>query len=197
MPPFAPLPPLPGELDSSSELFDADGEPTTLFLPELSNDRQAFSISNDTPPLDTNSIWVGGEFVSPSDLKNIANPQESSPSATTHNSDNSRDSNSSTKQHRQSVAAFMIRDMNHRIGDDALELLPASAMASFHEHHLFMHLRRAVGTVISLREAMWEELLEIIKNDPKSLRKYGWDEGDFQDGNARPKFDAYVERYRG
>ena len=92
----------------------------------------------------------------------------------------------------------MIPDMSDRIGDESvLSLLPLPSIATFEEHSLFMHLYRAVGAVLALREAMWDELLEIIKKNSDSLKVHGWESGDFQDGMARQKFDALIERYKG
>lgn len=92
----------------------------------------------------------------------------------------------------------MIPDPNDRIGDESvLQLLPTENIATFEEHSLFMHLYRAVGTVLAVQEAMWEELLEVIRKDPASLRAHGWDVEDMQDKVARQKYEALVERYKG
>jgi len=200
MPPFAPLTPLPGELDSSSSDLNDELEPSTLFLPELPKEPRlsVSSVTSDTPSMDsTTPTLVNTGYISPSILQHL-DPQERSPSITTNNSGESRDSSSSSKQHRQSVAAFMIHDMNNRIGDESvLELIPTPAISNMEEHSLFMHLYRAMGTVMAIKEAMWDELVEIVKKNSDSLMVHGWDATDFQDGMVRPKFDALFERYKG
>ncbi|TCD65656.1 hypothetical protein EIP91_002329 [Steccherinum ochraceum] len=200
IPPFAPLTPLPGELDSSSLLFNDDAEPSTLFLPDVPPEPRlsVSSITSDTPFLDTLPTLVNSDFMTASDFRNL-DPQERSPSTTTQQSDNSGDSSSRPpKAQRQSVAAFMIPDMNDRIGDESVvEIIQTPQIASFEEHSLFMHLYRAVGTVLALREAMWEELSNIIKKEPDSLQIHGWDASDFKDDRSRLKFDALIDRYKG
>lgn len=65
------------------------------------------------------------------------------------------------------------------------------------EHTLFIQLRRAVAMVLAAREAMWEELKDIIERDKELLmRVYGWQHADFDEDMSRQIFDALVERYK-
>ena len=92
----------------------------------------------------------------------------------------------------------MIPDMSERIGDESVvQLLSTHNIALFEEHSLFMHLYRALGTVLAIREAMWDELQDIIKRKPEALTIHGWEPTDFQNGMPRRKFDAMVEQYKG
>ena len=68
-----------------------------------------------------------------------------------------------------------------------------------------MCLTHAVSMVTGLKEAMWEELKELIKNERESLSTtYGWDESDFDHpegaprefGASRAKFDSMLEQYK-
>ena len=87
-------------------------------------------------------------------------------------------------------------------GSRAVELFPTSDVSIFGEQHLFMELQRAVTMVLGLKEAMWEELKEMIKDNENSLKKdHGWEDTDFDtEGNnhgaSRQKFDSMVQQYK-
>ncbi|KAH9937254.1 uncharacterized protein B0H18DRAFT_1113112 [Fomitopsis serialis] len=60
-------------------------------------------------------------------------------------------------------------------------------------------LFRALGFVLSVKEAMWEELQARVEKpeEARRLRKEcGWEEADFAQAALREKFEGWVERYR-
>lgn len=69
-------------------------------------------------------------------------------------------------------------------------------LRSLEEHSLYMHLQRAVTFVLSLKEAMWEELVERIKKEDLSLLSYGWTQSDFNEEIGRVKFEQMVEQFK-
>lgn len=81
-------------------------------------------------------------------------------------------------------------------GQAAVELLPMDELRSLEEHSLYMHLQRAVTFVLSLKEAMWEELVERIKKEDLSLLSYGWTQSDFNEEIGRVKFEQMVEQFK-
>ena len=70
-------------------------------------------------------------------------------------------------------------------GGRAVELFPLINMSTLDEHTLFLQLRTAVCTVLSTREAMWDELKERIDRDRESLFAFGWDPADLEEGASR------------
>ncbi|KAH8099373.1 S-adenosyl-L-methionine-dependent methyltransferase [Cristinia sonorae] len=198
MPPFAPLTPLPGELGSaSSSTLSNDDEPSSLFLPEVSQDSR-LSTSSRSPGPDSSSTLVDNDYVLATEFIHIDLNRRS---LSTLNGilDESEDSSSTSSKHqRRSIATVMVDDIHDRIGGaSALELIAFRELEGLDEESLFMHLYRGVGSVLATREAMWDELMELIKNEPETLEAHGWEAGDFTDAVARPKFDALVDRYKG
>lgn len=113
------------------------------------------------------------------------------------------DSISSPKQQRHYVA-YLHEEGTTIGGAKAVELFPLCDVSVLGEHSLYMQLQRAVILVLGLREAMWEELKDLIEKDRRSLKTYGWDENDFDEegvairdyGRSRQKFDSMIEQYK-
>lgn len=96
----------------------------------------------------------------------------------------------------QYAGAYLQAD-GTRIGCMGLfELLPVCPLAGIDEHTLFFLLRRALGQVLALKEAMWDDLRERIEQDAESLLAFGWELTDFDLESSRHKFDAMIEQYK-
>ncbi|EPT01481.1 hypothetical protein FOMPIDRAFT_56317 [Fomitopsis schrenkii] len=79
------------------------------------------------------------------------------------------------------------------------QLFPMETILSLPEHSLNMQLFRALGLVMSVKEAMWEELCERVAKAGEGRRlreECGWEDADFAEGALREKFEGWVERYR-
>lgn len=96
--------------------------------------------------------------------------------------------------HRNSV--YMEESGTQIGGNSAVELLPMTDLVDLDDHTLFLQLHRAVVTVLSAKEAMWEELKELMKQERNSLYIYGWEENEFDERSSRKKFNCLVERYK-
>lgn len=84
-----------------------------------------------------------------------------------------------------------------QIGDDStLELIPVPKFRALEEKMLYMQLYRAVGNVFAIKEAMWEELLELVRKGDQRLKKYGFRETDYDEVVARKQFDRFIKRYK-
>ena len=88
-------------------------------------------------------------------------------------------------------------------GSKALELHPMCNGHAMGEANLYMQLQRAVAMVLGVKEAMWEELKDMIDRDRRVLVQYGWEDTDFDTemvnrewGASRKKFDAMVAQYQ-
>lgn len=66
------------------------------------------------------------------------------------------------------------------------------------DHNMFMHLQRAVGIVMGVKEAMWDELKIMVDRRDDRLSKYGWkfDSIDFTPAESRKRFEWLWDRYR-
>ena len=79
------------------------------------------------------------------------------------------------------------------------QLIPMETILSLPEHSLNMQLFRALGLVMSVKEAMWDELCERVGKAEEGRRlraECGWEDADFAEGALREKFEGWVERYR-
>ncbi|KAI0079642.1 hypothetical protein K474DRAFT_1617498 [Panus rudis PR-1116 ss-1] len=203
MPPLAPLPPLPAELGSPTSTSSELSESSTLYMPDLDLDPaqtspgeqavQIFYVNHYQKPNgeDTNPPDGRGRSASTSTASTLSTLNESVLISSTPYK-----TRPPSTPHRRSVA-FSAPDMSTRIGNDAvLELFPIDELTSFEEHSLSMQLYRAVGNVLAVREAMWDELIDQTMNDRAALDGFGWEHDDDVFVN-RQKFDALVERYKG
>lgn len=96
----------------------------------------------------------------------------------------------------QHTAAYVQEEGTRIGGAAAIELFPVCSVSGMDEHTLFFQLRRAVGQVLAVKEAMWEELKEKVEKDGHSLVAYGWEPADFDPESSRHKFDAMLEQYK-
>ena len=99
---------------------------------------------------------------------------------------------------RHSVARLAPSDTTSLGNEEqASALFMIEKMQAMPSDNLFMHLYQAVNMVLSVREAMWDELKKRVDERDPELARYGWKEKDFDEVISRDKFDALVERYRG
>ncbi|KZT75057.1 hypothetical protein DAEQUDRAFT_19481 [Daedalea quercina L-15889] len=99
---------------------------------------------------------------------------------------------------RPSVPSGDLRTDDSSSLGDAL-LFPMDAILSMPERTLNMQLFRALGLVMSVKEAMWEELCERVRRPAEGRRlreACGWEDADFAEAPLREKFEGWVERYR-
>lgn len=96
----------------------------------------------------------------------------------------------------QHGAAYAQEEGTRIGGAAAMELFPVCGMSGMDAHTLFFQLRRAVGQVFAVKEAMWEELREMIEQDVETLFAYGWEPMDLDPESSRHKFDAMMEQYK-
>ncbi|EED77760.1 predicted protein [Postia placenta Mad-698-R] len=81
-------------------------------------------------------------------------------------------------------------------GGGGVELFPMESLLALEEHSLNMALFRALGLVLAVKEAMWEELLGRVARGDRQLVRYGWGKNDYSEGASRVLFDGLVEQYR-
>lgn len=98
---------------------------------------------------------------------------------------------------RFSVAQLDPSETTSLGGEKAATLFSIEKIQEMTSDNLFMHLYQAVHMVVSVKEAMWEELKERVEENDPTLIKFGWGEEDFNFQTSREKFDALLERYRG
>ncbi|CAL1695096.1 unnamed protein product [Somion occarium] len=203
MPPLAPLPPLPNELGSPSTVSSDLSDTTTLYLPDFELDSLQSPPSSERSPVSI--IDASTTDVQPFSLEEVLPSTDYGRNRSSSTSTGSTLADPPTgpvlpkppvSAQRRSVA-FSSPEMSTRIGDDTvLNLFPIDELTSLEEHALSMQLYRAVGSVLAVKEAMWEELMEQMKDNKDRLRGYGWENDDEQSVN-RQKFDSLVERYKG
>lgn len=95
------------------------------------------------------------------------------------------------------MPAGNLRTDSASLGD--AQLFPMETILSLPEHSLNMQLFRALGFVLSVKEAMWEALCVRVARPEEARRlrtECGWEEADFTQGALREKFEGWVERYR-
>lgn len=82
----------------------------------------------------------------------------------------------------------------------AIELFPLDALLMFDVHSLCLHLRRALGVVLALREAMWDELLAMAADrrggGARELVRYGFSPHEDTVEQLRAKFGQLLEQYK-
>lgn len=84
----------------------------------------------------------------------------------------------------------------------AIELFPLDALLMFDMHSLCLHLKRALGVVLAVREAMWDELLGMIsaavvdERGAEDLARYGFFPHEDTPEQVRAKFVQLVEQYK-
>ncbi|OBZ79347.1 Pheromone-regulated membrane protein 10 [Grifola frondosa] len=202
MPPLPPLPPLPGSTVASvahSETPESAHEPHSL-LPPLHVDTSVdFSLSHSptstfpTTPVSHKDI---SRAPSQSSLNPIVERVKSASIASIKSNSDSHSSGSSRTGKRPSVMLFATPEEGTSVGgENAIELIPMDNVAAQDEHSLYMHLYRTVTFVLSLKEAMWDELRVRIESRNQSLKRYGWEDGDYDEDISRAKFEAMVEQY--
>jgi len=92
---------------------------------------------------------------------------------------------------------FSVSLTDRSISAGANSLLPLQRLESLGTHTLAMHLRTAYMSVVAIREPMWDELLDRIRNKVGSLNELGWDTDDeINDlSSMRKRFDVLFERF--
>ena len=80
--------------------------------------------------------------------------------------------------------------------DGAVDVLATDRAQSLDEQTRYMQLYRVVTSVLSTKEAMWDELLvRVNKKDPE-LMKYGWQDEDYTEQGSRERFEHAIEQYQ-
>ena len=79
-----------------------------------------------------------------------------------------------------------------------IEMFPIDALLIFDVHSLCLHLRRSLGVVLAVREAMWEELQSLVTS-PRSdvdLDKYGFYVHEDTIESMRAKYVQLLDQYK-
>lgn len=79
-----------------------------------------------------------------------------------------------------------------------IEMFPIDALLMFDVHSLCLHLRRSLGVVLAIREAMWEEL-QILVTSPRpdvDLHKYGFFVHEDTTESIRAKYVQLLDQYK-
>lgn len=102
---------------------------------------------------------------------------------------------------KRAAAISDLAAVSTTIGERAqIELFPIDGLLMFDLHSLCLHLRRALGVVLSLREAMWDELAAVWDAKPAErsvdLEKYGFSYSEDTLESARGKFVALLDQYK-
>ncbi|RPD82345.1 hypothetical protein L226DRAFT_541690 [Lentinus tigrinus ALCF2SS1-7] len=106
-------------------------------------------------------------------------------------------SGSSKTGKRPSVMLMQSPDESSSMGGDkAASIIPVDNVQAQEEHSQYMHLYRSVMWVISVKEAMWDELLAKVEKKDPLLRRYGWTDEDYTEQASRSKFEFAVELYQ-
>ena len=77
-------------------------------------------------------------------------------------------------------------------------MFPIDALLIFDVHSLCLHLRRSLGVVLAVREAMWEELQSLVTS-PRSdvdLDKYGFYVHEDTIESMRAKYVQLLDQYK-
>ncbi|KAI0636518.1 hypothetical protein C8Q77DRAFT_1154455 [Trametes polyzona] len=100
---------------------------------------------------------------------------------------------------KRAAAISDLAAVSTTIGERAqIELFPIDGLLMFDLHSLCLHLRRALGVVLSLREAMWDELQTAWTAGEADLRleKYGFALGEDTLESVRGKYVALLDQYK-
>ena len=76
------------------------------------------------------------------------------------------------------------------------QLIPMETILGLPEHSLNMQLFRALGLVMSVKEAMWDELLARVQAKDETLRKFGWGDEDYNEQASRARFEYAIDQYQ-
>ncbi|KAI0723782.1 hypothetical protein C8T65DRAFT_627413 [Cerioporus squamosus] len=79
-----------------------------------------------------------------------------------------------------------------------IEMFPIDALLIFDVHSLCLHLRRSLGVVLAIREAMWEELQSLVTS-PRSdvdLDRYGFYVHEDTMESMRAKYVQLLDQYK-
>ncbi|GBE77747.1 hypothetical protein SCP_0106290 [Sparassis crispa] len=208
MPMLAPLAPLPNELSTMQSLrseFELVPETSSSISSFLSPDN-SFDIASTISPISSS------QSTSDSSVTSSASPPSSDKGTKLSNVapsilEYTRSSSSFDSSLSDSVSSSIIssittldpiltmKDEGTRLGP-AFQLFALDELQKLDENSLYMHLFSAVRRVLSVKEAMWEELINRVVKRDESLRKYGWTAADdYTEDSSRRKFDALVHQY--
>ena len=83
-------------------------------------------------------------------------------------------------------------------GRSQIELFPLDGLLMFDVHSLCLHLRRALGFVFAIREAMWEELISLVTSQRPDvdLAKYGFFPHEDTLDTMRCKYVQLLDQYK-
>ena len=85
-------------------------------------------------------------------------------------------------------------------GRSQIELFPVDALLMFDVHSLCLHLRRALGFVLAIREAMWEELVALVTapqgGREVDLTKYGFFPQEDTLQSMRSKYVQLLDQFK-
>ncbi|KAI0371662.1 hypothetical protein BV20DRAFT_992578 [Pilatotrama ljubarskyi] len=113
----------------------------------------------------------------------------------------SSDASMASMASKRAAAISDLAAVSTTMGERAqIEMFPIDGLLMFDLHSLCLHLRRALGVVLSLREAMWDELQALWKVPREArdvdLAKYGFSLGEDTLETVRGKYIALLDQYK-
>ena len=99
--------------------------------------------------------------------------------------------------HTVAVPAFAEQGETTEMGTQAAyEMFGMENVARLDEHAGYTHLMRMAGLVYSAKEAMLDQLMDMVARGDESLERFGWDEDDYTEEISKEKFDTLWEQYQ-
>lgn len=207
MPPLAPLAPLPSELrplepvrppspsPPSSESHGTDGHTSLPAAPGGSTPDLALTLPTASASTLASTVSAGYS-TAPSSLSLSPSRAPSSDSDVVAPLPRTPVPAADLRRDSTSMGVGMNAGGAGAGGGGGVELFPMESLLALEEHSLNMALFRALGLVLAVKEAMWEELLGRVARGDRQLVRYGWGKNDYSEGASRVLFDGLVEQYR-
>ncbi|KAI0807654.1 hypothetical protein C8Q74DRAFT_1363141 [Fomes fomentarius] len=150
------------------------------------------------PPLPTSPQASGSSSVLASSRQESLDGHPHSP--LTRSSQHSDSSTSLQSMMSKRTAAIQdLAAVSTIIGEKSqIEMFPIDALLMFDVHSLCLHLRRALGVVLAIREAMWEELQSLVTSPRPDvdLDKYGFFVHEDTIESIRAKYVQLLDQYK-
>ncbi|KAI0748386.1 hypothetical protein C8Q80DRAFT_1344601 [Daedaleopsis nitida] len=152
------------------------------------------------PPLpQSTTVTASGSPVSGPGSGKSSRASMDAHSTASHSSTGSNAASVSSMMSKRTAAIQDLAAVSTIIGERSqIEMFPIDALLMFDVHSLCLHLRRALGFVLAIREAMWEELQTMLTNPRRGvdLDKYGFFVHEDTVESMRAKFVQLLDQYK-
>ncbi|KAF9502371.1 S-adenosyl-L-methionine-dependent methyltransferase [Pleurotus eryngii] len=205
MPPLPPLQPLPQQLPPSSAFdtppTDSADSKSPTFHPVPMNRPTSLSLSS-TLSASTNATKNSSLFSRAGRGKSSSISSNGDTSSLS--SDAIDEGDSETPVRDTTPVPFQRYYIDRSLTEDSTSvssqpqaLFRSENLAALNERSLAMHLYRGYQTVLACQEAMWDELIDRLRNKKEELKPYGWeDDEELEALQHRMRFERLIERYR-